>query len=67
LAPLSVSVPVPAWVTIPAVPEMTPAKVMLSERLKVSVPVLATLPVIEPVVPPLPICRIPALMVVPPE
>ena len=48
------------------VPEMTPAKVRASARLKISVPLLVTLPVIEPVVPPLPICRVPALIVVPP-
>ena len=58
--------PVPAWVREP-VPETTPPKVTLSERLKASAPLSRTLPVIEPVVPPLPTCRVPAEMVVPPE
>ena len=57
--------PVPAWVSEP-VPVMTPAKVMLSERLKASTPLSVTLPAIEPVVPPLPTCSVPALIVVPP-
>ena len=62
---MSVSVPVPDWVSDP-VPETMPAKVTLSERLKTNVPLFVTLPMIEPDVPPLPICRVPALMVVPP-
>ena len=45
---------------------MLPAKVMLSERLKASTPLSVTLPAMEPVVPPLPSCRVPAEMTVPP-
>ena len=45
---------------------MMPAKVTLSVRLKTRAALSVTLPAIEPVVPPLPICRVPAVMVVPP-
>jgi hypothetical protein len=38
----------------------------LSERSKASALLSSTLPTIEPVVPPLPICSVPALIVVPP-
>ena len=58
-------VPAPCLSTEP-VPLMLPSKVMLSERLKIRAALSVTLPVIEPVVPPLPICRVPAAMVVPP-
>ena len=58
-------VPEPSWVSAP-VPETVPAKVTRSERLKASVPLLATLPAMLPVVPPAPICSVPAAMVVPP-
>jgi hypothetical protein len=63
--PVSVVVPAPICVTRP-VPEMTPAKLRALERLKTSVPLSTTSPVIEPVVPPLPSCRVPPEMVVPP-
>jgi hypothetical protein len=36
------------------------------DRLKTSAPLFVILPVIEPVVPPLPIASVPALIVVPP-
>ncbi len=62
---MSVSVPDPAWVTEPE-PEMVPSKVTSSERLKTRAPSLATSPVMAPVLPPLPICSVPAEMVVPP-
>ena len=39
----------------------------VSERLIASVPLSRTLPMIEPLVPPLPSCSVPALMVVPPR
>jgi hypothetical protein len=42
-------------------PEIEPAKVESSERLKASVPLLATSPTIEPELPPLPSCRVLAL------
>ncbi len=62
LVPVKLSVPVPAWVTLP-VPEMTLAKfvpcVRVFERLNVSVPLLAIALEVEsaPVVPPFPGCR----------
>ena len=65
LPPESVSVPPPACVRLPE-PLMTPANVMLSLRLKTSWPLSVTLPVIEPVMPPLPICRVPLLICVAP-
>jgi hypothetical protein len=58
-------VPLPIWLTDPA-PEMTPSKVSASERLKASAALLVTLPMMEPLVPPLPSCSVPALIVVPP-
>jgi hypothetical protein len=39
---------------------------MLSERLKASVPSLLTNPTMEPDVPPLPICKVPSVILVPP-
>ncbi|GJD43422.1 hypothetical protein AFCDBAGC_1274 [Methylobacterium cerastii] len=63
--PDSVSVPAPDLVTLP-VPETVPAKVIASERVNASVPLSTTLPTIEPVVPPAPICSVPAEIVVPP-
>ena len=65
LAPVSVSVPLPNLVR-PPVPEMMSPYEMLSDRLKASVPLFVMLPVTEPVVPPLPMVRVPALIVVPP-
>ena len=59
------SVPAPCLSTEP-VPLMTAAEGELSVRLKIRAALSMTLPVIEPVVPPLPICRVPAAMVVPP-
>ena len=63
--PVKVTMPALISRTLPE-PLMLPAKVMLSERLKASTPLSRTLPMMEPVVPPLPICRVPAAMVVPP-
>ena len=57
LAPLLVSAPLPL---------ITPSNVTVSLRLKLSVALSTTSPSIEPVVPPLPICSVPALTVVPP-
>lgn len=57
--------PVPALVREP-VPEIAPAKVRLSERAKARVPLVTTSPERLPVVPPLPTCRVPAEIVVPP-
>ena len=65
--PVRVVVPVPACVSVP-LPLMTPATVSASLRLKISVPPLTTsgpAPSV-PVVPPLPICSVPALIVVAP-
>ena len=45
---------------------MRPSKVSASLRLKLNAALLTTLPVRLPVVPPAPICNVPALMVVPP-
>ena len=63
--PVSVVVPVPICCSEP-VPETTPAKVMLSERSKVRIALSETFPVIDPDVAPLPICSVPAEIVVPP-
>ncbi len=65
MVPVRRVVPVPVCWTAP-LPEIVPAKVVASERLKTSVPALATSPTREPVVPPLPSWRVPPLMVVPP-
>jgi hypothetical protein len=45
---------------------MVAPKLNVSARLIAKVPLLTTLPAIEPVVPPFPSCSVPALMVVPP-
>ena len=58
-------VPVPSCAKAPD-PEMTPPKVNVSERLMAKMPLLVTLPAIEPLAPPLPSCRVPPLIVVPP-
>jgi hypothetical protein len=66
LAPVRVSVLVPSLLRLP-VPEMALATVSALERLKASVPLLATLPAPRlPVAPPLPICSVPDEIVVPP-
>ena len=65
LAPVSVSALAPALVRVP-VPLMAWAKVRLSERSKISAPLLTTGPPITPAVPPAPTCNVPALMVVVP-
>ena len=57
--------PEPSCCTAP-LPEITPAKVSAFDRLKASVALLVTLPVIDPAVPPLPICSVPPPIVVPP-
>src|SRR6266508_3618091 len=48
-------------------PEVTPPNVNVSERLTAKVPLFVTLPTIDPLAPPLPSCRLPAVIVVPPE
>ena len=48
-------------------PEIVPPKTTVSERLIAKVALLLTSPTIEPVVPPLPSCSVPAEMTVPPE
>ncbi|GJD43420.1 hypothetical protein AFCDBAGC_1272 [Methylobacterium cerastii] len=48
------------------VPEMFPAKVVAVPELNASTPLFTTSPTIEPVVPPAPICSVPAEIVVPP-
>jgi hypothetical protein len=58
-------VPVPICANAPP-PEMTPPKEYVSERLMAKMPLSTTLPVSEPVVPPLPSCSVPPVMVVPP-
>ncbi|CAJ0895306.1 hypothetical protein R20233_03914 [Ralstonia sp. LMG 32965] len=60
-----VNVPAPDCTRLPA-PLMLPAYVTASLRLKASVPLLTMLPATEPVVPPLPICSVPVVMVVAP-
>ena len=62
---MSVRVLLPDLVTAP-LPEIAPAKVTASLRLKVSVESLVTLPTISPEVPPAPTLNAPPLMVVPP-
>jgi hypothetical protein len=65
---VNVSVPAPSLVSEP-LPEITFPKEMASLRLKVRFALLVTLPLtlIEPTVPPAPIERVPAVIVVPPE
>ena len=59
-------VPAPVWFTEP-IPEMAPSTVNALERLKVKMLLFSTAPVpSEPVVLPLPICKVPVLMVVVP-
>ena len=67
LAPASVSTPVPACVTEP-VPLMALLRVMGLVKLNVK-PALSTIPLVpmEPDEPPLPICKMPPVMLVPPE
>ena len=65
LLAVSMVMPLPISHT-PPVPEITPGNVTVSHRSKASVPLSVTLPTMTPVVPPLPSCRVPALMVVPP-
>src|SRR6266511_495048 len=48
-------------------PDVTPPNVIVSERLTAKVPLFVTLPTIDPLAPPLPSCRLPAVIVVPPE
>ncbi|CAM5204718.1 hypothetical protein BTHI11S_06332 [Bosea thiooxidans] len=57
--------PAPVLVRLPE-PEIVPPKLKSSSRLKISEPLLVTVPEIEPEVPPFPICKVPALIVVPP-
>jgi len=63
--PVSVVTPVPACVREP-LPVIAPAKETTSLRLKTSPALLVMLPATLPAVPPSPICRVPALIVVPP-
>jgi len=65
LLAVKIVVPVPFCWNAP-VPEMSPRKVKTSERLTAKMPLLATLPTIEPLVPPSPSCKVPAEIVVPP-
>ena len=71
MAPERTSVPLPAWINAP-VPLIALAKsvpcVRVFERLKASAPLLVIALDVErlPVVPPAPIWRVPALMVVAP-
>ena len=66
LLALSVNWPAPSWRKTP-VPAITSATPMLSERLNINVPLLVTVPVPKlPVVPELPTCAVPELIVVPP-
>jgi hypothetical protein len=63
--PVSTVVPAPIWLMAP-VPLRTPPTSSVSDRLNASAPLLTTSPAMLPVLPPLPICRVPALIVVPP-
>ncbi len=65
LLPLRVVVPVPTCDRAP-VPLIAPARLRSLLRLKTSVPLLVTSPTMLPEVPPLPSCKVPAVMVVPP-
>ena len=67
LLAVSVVVPVPAWVTVPVPEILALTTKALSLRLKTRAPlsVMAPVPMV-PDVPPLPICKVPALMVVVP-
>src|SRR4029079_6272838 len=65
LAVVSERVPAPVFTTAPE-PLIAPPNVELSNRLNASVALLAMLPDREPVVPPLPTCSVPPLIVVPP-
>jgi hypothetical protein len=58
-------VPGPFCWNAPA-PEIRLAKVNVSERLTAKMPLLTTSPASEPLVPPLPSCKVPALIVVGP-
>ena len=66
LAPVRMVVPAPAWTSAP-LPLIALASVTVSLRLKLSVPSLTIAPApMLPVVPPLPICNVPAPIVVAP-
>jgi hypothetical protein len=65
LDPVSVTAPVPAKVTEP-VPLMLPPKITASLWSNTRAELLVMSPVMLPVVLPLPICSVPALIVVPP-
>jgi hypothetical protein len=65
LLAVKIVVPVPFCWNAP-VPETSPPKVKTSDRLTAKMPLLATLPTIEPLVPPSPSCKVPAEIVVPP-
>ena len=65
LSPLRVSAPEPSLVRVP-VPLMSPARVWALERRMVRLALSTISPATEPVKPPLPSCRVPALMVVTP-
>ena len=57
--------PVPFCSNAP-MPEITPPKVKTSEQLMAKTLSLTTSPTIDPLVPPSPICKVPAEIVVPP-
>ena len=61
----NVSGPPPDRLSEP-VPLIRPSKVTASLRSNAIVPLLTTLPTIDPIAPPLPICSVPARIVVPP-
>ena len=63
--PVRIVVPVPICAT-PPVPEIVPAKVTVSERLKARSPLSRTSPTMLPTAPPSPSCSVPAVIVVPP-
>jgi hypothetical protein len=65
LLPVKMVVPVPSWSTRP-VPLIAPASASVFERFSTSAALLVMSPTTAPVVPPLPSCRVPAAMVVPP-
>ena len=66
LTPDSVNVPAPFFVSVP-VPLITPAYVTLSDRFQTKAALFTMSAVTEPDVPPLPICTVPALLVILPE
>ena len=65
LAPARVKVPVPCLVRLP-LPLIAPPRLRASERLMIKAALLTISPLTPPEMPPLPSCKVPAVMVVVP-